>query len=192
MTPLLSALGLAAAWALAGVFAWAAAAKLIRPAATASGFARLGLPAPRALALAVPLVEGALAVLLLARPALGGMAALLLLTVFSVLLTVRLRAGQRTGCGCFGTSARAELSSVELFRNAGLGTGALLALGASAPGLPTLPALIAVSSASVSGLVLLTLLQVRSESGRLLDNTVGRGPAGLAAGPGATSEDWSR
>ena len=105
-----------AALVLAAVFAWSSVAKLVtRPDMTA-----LGLPRWSGWATAV--VEATLAVLLLLRPADGGVVALALLAGFTAFLVRRFDSG--TGCGCFGSSTK-PVGVSSLVRNT-----ALLALAA--------------------------------------------------------------
>jgi len=132
--------GMAAAVVLAVTFAWAGAAKLGRPDETAAGFADLGLGRSRVLARGVPAVELALAFALLAVPAAGGVATLVLLGCFSAVLAQALRRGGAVRCACFGLAGGPPLSWVELVRNGLLGVLALLALAAGLD--PRVPALI--------------------------------------------------
>jgi hypothetical protein len=108
-----------AALALAVVFAWSAVGKLI----TRPDMTKLGLPAWSGEATAY--VEAALALLLLLRPADGGIVALALLAGFTAFLVRRFDSG--TGCGCFGSSSTKPVGVSALVRNA-----ALLALAAVA------------------------------------------------------------
>jgi uncharacterized membrane protein YphA (DoxX/SURF4 family) len=115
---------------LAVVFVRAGVAKLTRPAPTAAAFAAMSLPAPAVLARAVPVVELALAVALVASPAVGGAAALALLALFSAVLVRHV--GTETGCGCFGAAHARAVSRSDLLRNAVLAALAFVAIGASA------------------------------------------------------------
>ena len=126
-----------ASMALALALAAAAAAKLRRPARWSASLAayRLSPQTRRALAVAVPALEVAVAALLLAGPPeIAALAALALLGAFSVaILRARALAGRRLPCGCFG--GRRELDyRLMLARNAGL--GALASLALAAPGRP--------------------------------------------------------
>lgn len=155
----------AAAVVLAGVFTWAGAAKLAKPAATAAVLRAFGLPAAGILARGVPAVELALAGLLVVRPRAGGLAALALLALFSGLLMTRLARGARTvACGCFGGS-RSTGAAVELVRNGLLVGLAATALGAPTPVGPQLPAVVAVGAALASGVVLVALVDLRATTG---------------------------
>ncbi len=126
-------LALAAALILAVVLVVAALAKLRRPAATAEDFAGLGLPAAGALAVIVPGVELACALLLVLVPGWGGVAAFGLLAVFSANLVGVIRSGRVVSCACFGAADRAPVSVVHLVRNAGLGVLALAAATIAEP-----------------------------------------------------------
>jgi uncharacterized membrane protein YphA (DoxX/SURF4 family) len=118
-----------AAAILALVFVRAGVAKINRPSATASAFEAMSLPAPRALARAVPVLELALAVALVASPRFGGALALVLIAVFSAVLVRAV--GTDTGCGCFGAAHTHPVSRVDLLRNAVLGGLAFVAVLAS-------------------------------------------------------------
>ena len=119
-------IGYGCAFLLAFVFVRAAVAKLNQPAATAAAFAAMGLPAPGVLRVAVPVVELALAVTLVAAPAAGGVAGLVLLAAFTTLLGRELARGSTTGCGCFGGTAR-PVSAADLARNCVLAALAVVA-----------------------------------------------------------------
>ena len=86
----------------------------------------MALPAPRALARAVPILELALAVALVASPRIGGAAALALTALFSAVLVRSI--GTDTGCGCFGSVHARPVSRVDLARNAALAALALVAV----------------------------------------------------------------
>ena len=132
----MSEFGYACAVVLAAVFVRAGVAKGVRPRATAAGFAALGVPAPEAAARTVPVVELVLAVMLLATPRPGGIAALALLAVFSVLLGGAVRRGVTTGCNCFGAARVEPVSRVDLVRNGLLGLLAVATLAAPSPTVP--------------------------------------------------------
>ncbi len=155
-----------AAVVLAVTFAWAGAAKLGRPAATAEGFADLGLRRPRVLARAVPVVELILAVALLSVPGLGGIVALGLLAGFTFVLARALRQGVPVRCACFGRAGAAPLSAVDLVRNGLLGSLAGLAAAAGLePHRPSLGAAAVVLVAVILGAVLLFVLRRRASRG---------------------------
>src|SRR5205085_12659281 len=90
--PSLRAAGYACALALAFVFALAGMAKLVRRDETAVAFEGLGLPAPEAFAIGVPVLELALVVLLTVVPFVGAAVALVALAAFSGVLLRALRA----------------------------------------------------------------------------------------------------
>jgi hypothetical protein len=99
-----------AALALAVVFAWSSVGKLI----TRPDMTKLGLPASSGEVTAY--VEALLALLLLVRPADGGLVALALLAGFTAFLVRRFDTG--TGCGCFGSSSIKPVGVTALLRNA--------------------------------------------------------------------------
>jgi hypothetical protein len=159
-------LGMAAACVLAVTFAWAGAAKLGRRVETAAGFAELGLPRPSTLAGVVPAIELALAVTLLAAPAAGGAAALVLLCGFSAVLVRALRHGDEVRCACFGRAGGPPLSWVEVVRNGLLGLLAALALAAGLdPRVPATVAAAAVTIVVAAAACLLAVLRERPSAG---------------------------
>lgn len=169
-------LGSVAALLLAGVFAWAGLAKGLRPQRTATAFAALGVPVSGLAARLVPATELGLAVLLVARPRLGGLAALALLAAFSAWLRHAQRSGAVAGCGCFGGGATRPASPRDLVRNALLAALALGVAGLEQPVGPTLPAVVAVSVLATTGAVVLALVDLRLRTGRLWDNRLDTGP----------------
>ena len=157
----------AAAVVLAVVFALAGIAKLRRPSVTARSFAGLGLPAAKELAVAVPVVELALAVGLLVVPPVAGALALLLLVAFTAVLVSAIRSGKQVGCGCLGSTRNDPVSSVEIVRNGMLAAAAVVAMGASEPVAPGLGDVIAATTVTVVALVVLALADVRRTTGRI-------------------------
>ncbi len=111
------ALGLA----LAALFAWAGAAKLVDRRTTARSFRALGLPGGAFLATGVPVAELVLAAGLVVVPAVAAPAAVGVLAAFTVVLGRALHDGVAVGCGCFGTARRGPVSVRDLVRNAALG-----------------------------------------------------------------------
>lgn len=106
---------------LAAVFAVAAAAKSWSLARTRDSLAGFGVPTRlvSALAPALPLAEGAVAVLLLpfVAPRLGAGAALVLLTVFTGVIARSLSLGRAIECNCFGAVRPGPISRHTLVRN---------------------------------------------------------------------------
>jgi len=149
--------GYLAALVLAAVLVLAAAGKLARPAATAAAFRTLRVPRPGAAARVVPVAELAVAVLLIAAPRAGGVAAFVLLGVFSALLVRVLRAGIRAPCRCFGGVREAPVSAPDVFRNALLAGLALTAAAATGPRSPSAGAFVLVAAAVGAGLAALRL-----------------------------------
>ncbi len=119
-----------AALLLAAVMLRAAVAKLGSRRQTETDFAALGLAAPGVLAVAVPVVEVTVAVLLVVAPAWGGMVGAALLAGFTAVLVRVLRRpdGLIPSCACFGGSSRSPVSGRHLVRNAVLLALALLAV----------------------------------------------------------------
>ena len=112
--------------ALALVFAWAGAAKLVDRRTTARSFRALGLPAVTALTTVVPVTELVLAIGLVVVPGIAAPFAVALLAAFTVHLVRARRAGVTVGCGCFGTARRGPASGRDLVRNGVLAAAALV------------------------------------------------------------------
>jgi hypothetical protein len=146
-----------AAVALAAVLAWAAVAKVVRRRPTIEAFTAMGLPAPAGLAVAVPLVEGGTALALLARPAVGAVAALVLLAIFTVVIVNLLVSGRAVGCGCFGSVRSDPVGPSDILRNGMLAALAALATGAARPTRPDLGPAAAVLAAVIAGVAVLRL-----------------------------------
>jgi uncharacterized membrane protein YphA (DoxX/SURF4 family) len=178
----MSEIATATSWLLAAVLAWAGVAKLRRPGRTAAGFTRLKVPAPRIAAVAVPVVELAAAVVLLARPRAGAVAALALLVGLTAFAATRLAQGLDVSCGCFGGAREEPLTIAVLVRNGLLVTAAAVAAIAAdvRPTVPGLEAVLVVGSAAAIGAVTVALVELRAATGRLWDNRLPTGPEGLA------------
>lgn len=186
----ISALPSLAAAILAGAFAWAAAAKVLR-----WGVWRDALPAYRLgplealAAVAVPLAEITVVALVVGgRPAAAGVVALALLAAFSLAL-VRARTGGEAPCACFGRRKVRSLR-VLLARNAALAVAAALSLGAegrrlSLPAMDPLPAALALLGAAAAvGLGLAAVRWLRPPAGA--GGTSGRAPAPSPGTPART------
>lgn len=151
----MDAIGYLSGVVLAGAFVWAAIAKLRNHTETVRGFTELRVPAPAALAVAIPTIELAIVIALITAPRAGATAALVVLTALTAMLAVRLNDGPPVRCGCFGSRSDEDISFVEPLRN---GLLALLAMGAMIPTAPVMPGLedvVAVSVAVTTGLVVL-------------------------------------
>lgn len=126
-----SSIAIAAAIALGLIFAWAAVAKTVNHRAWRAALGGYDLPGPArtGAAVAVPAVELAVAVAILAGPVKAGAAlALALLAIFSlVVLRAQSHGGDRLPCGCFGRS-RVRDYRLILSRNALLAVLAAIAL----------------------------------------------------------------
>ena len=151
----MSGFGYACAVVLAAVFVRAGVAKAVGGGATRDGFAALGAPAPAFTARAVAFVELTLAVLLLASPRAGGVAALVLLAAFTVFLAGAVRRGVTAGCNCFGAARVDPVSPVDLLRNGLLVLLAAAALLAGEPAVPSPLGGALAAGLAVSGALLL-------------------------------------
>ena len=118
-----------AALVLAAVMLRAGVAKLGSRDQTEDDFAALGLIAPGTLAVVVPILELAVAALLVTAPGWGGVVAAALLTAFTAVLVRILRPpdGLVPSCACFGGSSRSPISWRHLARNGVLLAAALVA-----------------------------------------------------------------
>lgn len=159
-------IGTSFALLLAVVFTAAAVAKLRAPREVARSFAGLRLPGAALLARVVPLGELALAGLLVWSPRLGSSVTLLALAAFSIVLERARSGGVRTGCACFGGARQEAPLSGGLLRNALLGLAALCGL-AGERGWVDVPAVVAVTTATLIGLLVLTLWDLRTRTGSL-------------------------
>ena len=113
---------------LAAVFAFAAAAKIMRPLDTRRTMRALRLPAVAVLAGVLPLVELATAVALVVIPQVGASAALALLVMFTVLMVNDIREGRSTPCGCFGPRSTKPIAWDDVARNGLLAAAAIAVL----------------------------------------------------------------
>jgi hypothetical protein len=163
-----------APWLLAGVFGWAAVSKALRRDAWVESLPAYGLgPLQGPAAIAVPLAEATVAVLVVAgAPRAAGVAALGLLAMFSAAaIRARARVGSRLPCGCFGRSGRREVR-VVLLRNVGLAAlAALVAVATRAvPELrwphPTeaLPAILVAAAVVLGGAMLRETMRLSARS----------------------------
>ena len=120
-----------AAVALAACFAWAAGAKLARPARWRRSLSAYRLSAgTSAVSVAVPALEAGAATLLLLDRRWGSALALVLLCSFSLaVLRARGSRGGRLPCACFGADGERDRRSM-LARNGGLGVAAVFVLAA--------------------------------------------------------------
>jgi methylamine dehydrogenase accessory protein MauD len=119
---------------LAAVFAVAGCAKLTRRTETKATLDAFGVPAAlrRPLAFALPLTELAVAAALLPAVSapIAGVAALLLLAVFSVSVARVLARGEQVDCNCFGSLGPSRISRRTLVRNLALIVPAAIVAGA--------------------------------------------------------------
>jgi len=158
--------GTVVAVVLAAVWAWAAVAKAVRHAETVEAFASLELPAPHALAIAVPAVELATAAALLARPAVGAAVSLVLLAALTTVVVRALYRGIETGCGCFGSRRSDRVDSADVVRNGVLAALAVLATAAPRLVAPSAVDVVVAALVVVAGGAVLGVAQRRSSAGR--------------------------
>ena len=146
------------------VFAWAGAAKLGSRPRTVRSFRALGLPA--VLATAVPIVELAIALGLLVRPAVTSLVAIALLVAFTVVLA---RAEGDVPCACFGTARAEPVSWVELVRNSMLiGVAVVIAASRTSPAVPGLASVIGAGTGVAILAVVLALADLKRRTGAVL------------------------
>ena len=157
----MSGFGYACALLLAGLFVWAGAAKLARPAATATSFVALGVPAAGATARAVPVVELVVAVALLAAPRAGALGAVAMLVPFTAVLVAAVRAGSETPCNCFGAVRTEPVSWADVVRNVMLAGLAVPALTVPLPVAPDAGAAALAAALFACGYLALRVLRSR-------------------------------
>ncbi|QJU54601.1 hypothetical protein SCB71_15895 [Herbiconiux sp. KACC 21604] len=196
-----TAVGTALALVIAVTFAWSGVAKLRSPAATREALVAFGVPRSAVAwgAWAVPIVECAIAVLLLAAPGLVFVAAAVgavgLLVVFSAAVLRVIRAGEAVHCNCFGAASAAPVTGATLARN-----GALVVVAAGALGLgggAVVPALVVFSPAQwaaffgtttlVLAVVAVVAVVGRARGGRGSNPAQARRGAGVTASSGSGS-----
>jgi hypothetical protein len=150
---------MASAISLAAVLAWAGAAKLQRLAVTKEGFAALHLPRPDVLAVGVPIAELLIAVVLLAVPPVGAVAALVLLAGFTAVVVREVRGGSEVPCACFGQPHAPPLSWTEVARNGMLAVLGVLGVAAGAAHVPGARGVLVVAGLALLGLGVLSHLR---------------------------------
>jgi hypothetical protein len=124
---------------LAAAFALSAGAKLADLPATGAALAAFGAPAPVVAARALPALEAAVAVALLAFPdhPAPGLAAMATVAAFTAMVARRLAQGRAVPCPCFGARDGRPVSGATLVRNLALlllAAVAVLPAGGAAPG----------------------------------------------------------
>jgi hypothetical protein len=152
--------GSAAAPVLAALLLWAGVVTLTRRSLTAAALAALHVPFAPLAAVVPPMLEIGIGVLLLVHPADGAAAALVLVAGSHLALTWW--AGTGKACPRVGTPRLDPVSWVDVGRNLGLGLLGVLALfSGSKVQAPGLPAVVAVTTAVLVGMVLLTAAELR-------------------------------
>jgi hypothetical protein len=155
-----AALALAARLSLALAFALSARAKLADRSGFAAALDDFGVPAVAALSRAVPALEVALALALVAAPGepWPAWAALGLLGATTGQVVANLTRGRRVPCPCFEVGGERPISGATLVRN-----GWLIALGilatAPATGADPVPAILATAACAGATLTLLRRLR---------------------------------
>lgn len=153
--------------AMATIFVVAAVTKLRSPDTTAAEFTRLRLPAGPVLARVLPPIELATAALILIRPQAGAVVATGLLMAFTAVLIATIRSGLVVSCGCLGSVSRKPVTPATVARN--LVFVAMTAMAASTPSLviPDLASVMVSATAAVVIVLVLQLMTLRQELGRL-------------------------
>lgn len=155
------------AFALALVFAVAATSKALNPKATSREFSQLKVPAPQLVARMIPVVELATVAGLLLRPRYGAVVAVILLVSFTVVIAASLHAGRSVSCGCLGALSQEPISHLTVVRNVGLIAMAVAASATSSLSWPDAPSAMAALSAMFLGALVLHLVGLRQEIGRI-------------------------
>ncbi len=168
--------GSTAAAVLVVVFLAAAVTKIVRP--DPAGLRALGLPGPRLLASALPVVELLLVALLVVDPSTGATVAAGLLALFTLFVVRLVWSGSEVACGCFGSS-RSPATWATVGRNLTLLVVAALATTGSTWTVPGPEAVAVVVAVLVLGALTGQLAELWA--------TVGRpwsvGPSGPTGGP---------
>jgi hypothetical protein len=141
-----------AAFVLAACFTWAGLAKIARPRRWRDSLRAYGSPPlARVATPAVPAVELAAAVLLVASPRAGAAAAAILLVVFTgAMLRAREVAGDRLPCACFGDTRERDWRALTA-RNVSLLAAAAVTFTAGHPlGAHAIPALLAAAGLALA------------------------------------------
>ncbi len=104
---------------LVAVFAWAAVVKARDPKGTVTGTQELGIPGSvgRVVALILAPVEATIAIALLWKPLVGALAAITLLTMFTVALAIAVGQGRSPRCHCFGQRSAEPAGPETIVRN---------------------------------------------------------------------------
>ena len=168
----------ACALLLAVVLVWAGAAKVRDPIGAQRSFAGLGIRVPVGVVIAA---EVGTAIALVVRPRIGGIAAAVLLAAFTGVLVGAVARHSDVACGCFGSGSDEAVGAATIVRNVLL-LGAALAATATVRPAHSLAAVMLVSTAAISGLVVVTLVGLRSEVGPLLRTRVVTPGASLPPG----------
>lgn len=158
---------------LAAVFAFAAISKARRPASASAAFREMGIGVSWSVP-AVVIAEVAVAAALVFVPRVGAVLAVALLAVFTVVLLRAIRIGGTVRCGCFGSGSIEPVGPHTIFRNFLLGMLAVFALAASSPRF-SFPAMLTVGALFAGGVVLVALVKVRSEVGKIFPSVELRG-----------------
>jgi hypothetical protein len=162
-------LSLASVLCLVAVFLTAAVGKLAAPSSARRATVQLGGPTWAA-PLLVPAELGVIG-LLVARPAIGALAAGLLLGGFTLVLVRVVRSGRIVSCGCFGSGTSTPVSKLTVVRNlsllvlcvpAAFATSVMSATG------DTLAASFVVGAGLISGgLLVAAMLQIHNTTGSI-------------------------
>jgi hypothetical protein len=159
MAGVMGLFGSAAAPVLAALLLWAGLVTLTRRAAVASVLTGLRVPLPMFAAVIVPVAEVVVAGLLLVHPADGAAAAMVLLAMSHLALTWW--AGTGRPCPRVGSPRLDPVSWADVGRNLLLGAlGAVALFSGSRIQAPGLPAVVAVTTAVLLGMVLLAAAEL--------------------------------
>ena len=158
----------ASALLLAAILGWAGVAKVRDHVAAKRSFSGLGVRVPVG---AVVAAEVAIALTLVVFPRVGGIAAAVLLAAFTGVLLRALSRHSEVTCGCFGSGSDDSVGPATIVRNVLLLCAAVAATFDVRPAY-SLAAFVLVSTAATSGLVVVTLVGLRTEIGALLRTSV--------------------
>ncbi len=149
---------------LSELFVMAGLSKLRDTAATQRSFVALGVPAAGFASGAVPATEIVIALLLVAVPVVGALAALTTLAFFTTFVARQLRHGVVVPCACFGAASTEPLSFQKLIDNVAMMLAAFFALLTLGPHPPVGD--LALADFGLTATIVVTYLGVRRLTAR--------------------------
>jgi Methylamine utilisation protein MauE len=158
---------------LAVVFAAAAVSKARHRASTEAAFREMGIGVSWSVP-AVIIAEFVSAVALVISPRTGSVLAVVMLAVFTGVLLRAIRLSGTVRCGCFGSASMEPVGPHTILRNFLLGILAVCSFAAPWPRL-SFPASLTVGALFAGGSVVVALVRMRNEVGRIFPSVEVRG-----------------